>query len=247
MSIMNSINERKAARQTQRALRKDPNNIEALLQLATWLGTQKKPDLTQKRKVLHGILALEPGNSKARAMLFEMDCAEIGGDVSRLSVAVILTDPSSSNIAEQPLILRYSPVHQFLVYLLIAFTVAIGLSRVRNPQVLIAVGASLLLLIVLLWIVSVVVEISETGLRVSRVFGVARWEIAWRDIKAFNSHARGIKIITYKGNVVEISSQIIGYAAVLEILRQMRPDVFDPREVKKMAYVNVENEGIAYN
>jgi hypothetical protein len=234
MSWMNSNDKLKAARKVQQALRKNPNDIESLLQLAALLGSFKNPDLAQKRNVLNRILSLEPTHRQARAMLFEMDRAAMGVDPARLSAAVILSDPSKNNIAEKPLVLRYSPVHQILVYLLIFLTVLVGL-RVREPEVFAVFGAFLLFLMIPLWFVSLVIEISETELRISRLFGAARWEIPWREIKSFkpNPLGQGIKIITRDERVAEISSQIIGYSAIIEILRQMRPDLFDLTEAAR--------------
>ena len=231
---MNSTDKLKTNRQIQRALRKNPNDIDALLQVANMLGARQKPDLAQKRKVLHHILSLEPTHRKARTMLFEMDRAEIGGNPSRLSAAVILIDPSKNNIAEKPLILRYSLIHQILVYLFIVLTVLISL-RIRQPEVFAVFGVFLLFLLIPLWFVSVVVEITDTGLKVSHLFGAAHWEIPWTEIKAFKRDAlgKGIKIITHKGKITGISSQIIGYSAVVEILRQMQPDLFDLTDFTK--------------
>ena len=225
---MNSNDKLKAAKRVQQALRKDSNDIEALLQLATLLGSFKNPDLAQQRKVLNRIVSLEPTHQQARAMLFEMDRAAIGGNPSRLSAAVILTDPSQNNLVEKPLVLRYSLVHQITVYLLIFLTILIG-ARVREPEVFAVFGAFLLFLVIPLWFVSVVIEISDTELKVSRLFGIARWETPWREMKALklNALGQGIKIVTHDEKVVEISSRVIGYSAVIEILRQMRPDLFD--------------------
>jgi hypothetical protein len=233
MDAVNPIDKLNAAKRVQQRLRKDPNDIEALLQLAVMLGALKEPDLDQKRKVLHRVLSLEPASPRARQMLFEMDRAAIGGDVSRLSAAAILTDPLPSEVFEKPLILRYSIAHQLLVYLLIALTMFIGLSVARDPEVLAVVGAFLVFLLIPLWFVSVVIEIDNSGLNISRLFGIVRAEIAWNDIKEFKSSAmgQGVMIITHDGNVVEVSAQINGYPFIIEILRQRRPDLFRTADV----------------
>ena len=216
------------AKRVQQRLRKDPNDIEALLQLAAVLGTLKTTDVKEKRKVLQRVLTLEPANPKALQMLFEMDRAAIGGDPSRLSAAVILTDPATNPIPEKPLRLRYSIIHQVLVYALIAFGAFLMLSSLRKPEVLAIVAAFLVFLLIPLWFVSVVIEIGDTELNISRLFGVARTEILWKEIKEFKPHApgQGIQIITRDGRVAEISAQIMGYSSLIEILRQMRPDLF---------------------
>jgi hypothetical protein len=228
MDAVNPIDNLNAARQVQQALRKDPNDIESLLRLAAMLGALRKPDLDQKRKVLHRVLSLEPANPQARQMLFEMDRAAIGGDPSRLSSAVILTSQAAGNLGEKPLVLRYSLVHQLLVYLLIAFTMFIMLSSIQDGEVLAVFAAFLVFLLIPLWFVSAVIEINDTELKVSRLFGVARTEIPWSEIKEFKSGVlgQGMKVISLDGRVMEISSQTMGYSSVIEILRQMRPDLF---------------------
>jgi hypothetical protein len=239
MSITDTRKQRKAARRVQQALRKNPYDIDALLQQAVILGTCEKPALDQKRKVLRRILSLEPGNRTARRMLLEMDRAEIGGDASRLSLAMILTD-SSADFAEPPLLLRYSIVHQLLVYLFIAATVFIGLSSARQAEDFVIIGALLLFLLIPLWFVSAVIEISNTGLNVCRLFGIVRSEIPWREIRDCKPTAwgKGIRIITRTGKTVEVSAQVNGYPFILEILQQMRPDLLQVTEVsetRKMA------------
>ena len=225
MSITASMNQRKAAKRIRQALRKNPYDTEALFQLAYILGTLDKPDLPRKRQILHRILNLEPAHRQASQLLFEMDRAAIGGDPSRLSTAVILTDPSSNDVPEQPLILRYSIVHQILVYLFLACTGLAGLSVVRDVRVLVVFGAFLM---VPLWFVSAVIEISNSGLHISRLFGMAHTEIRWNEIRECNRTVlgQGIKITTLRGKSIKVSAQIQGFPFILDILQQMRPDLF---------------------
>ena len=226
MNITDSLKQHKSTRQVQKALRKDPNDIRSLLTLAAMLGELPKPDLGQKRQVLHRVLSLEPANPTARAMLFAMDRAEIGGDVSRLSLAVILTEPSSSNVPATSLVLRYSLVHQILVYLFVAGTVFASLSALRDAVVLTAIAVFLL---IPLWFVSAVIEIRDTGLNVSRLFGLVHSEIAWNDIRECRPTimGRGIRIISCEWKTLEVSAQVLGYPFILDILCQMRPDLFE--------------------
>jgi hypothetical protein len=225
MSITASMNQRKAAKRIQQALRKNPYDTEALLQLAYILGTLDKPDLPRKRQILHHILNLEPAHRQASQMLFEMDRTAIGGDYSRLSAAVILTDPSANDLPEQPLILRYSIVHQILVYLFLACAGLAGLSVVRDVRVLVVVVAFLM---IPLWFVSAVIEISNSGLHISRLFGMAHTEIRWNEIRECNRPVlgQGITITTHRGKSIEVSAQIQGFPFILDILQQMRPDLF---------------------
>jgi hypothetical protein len=209
------------ARRIQKALQKDPYSVAALQALADLPGV----DPNEKRGVLHRILYLEPGNSQARTMLLDMDRAEIGGDISRLSQAVILTHPSSRHVPAPPLILRYSFVHQILVYLFILCTVIASISTVRQPLMLAALAAFLL---IPLWFISAVIEISDAGLRVFRLFGIVRSRMMWREIKEWRPTflGHGIRILSGTGKALEVSSQIHGYPFILDILRQMRPDLF---------------------
>jgi hypothetical protein len=221
MSITNTLTQWITVKRIQKALRRDPYSVELLLELADRL----KADPEETRRVLHRILSLEPGNRQAGARLLDLDRAEIGGDTSRLSQAVILTRPSSSDFPAPPLVLRYSFVHQILVYLFILCAVVAGLSTVREPLVLAALSAFLL---IPLWFISAVIEIGDAGLRVFRLFGLVRSRILWREIRewrpAFLGH--GIRILGRTGKSLEVSSQIHGYPFILDILRQMRPDLF---------------------
>ena len=236
MSITDTRKQRKAARRTQQALKKNPYDTEALLQLAYSLGSSDKPDLSQKRQVLHRILYLEPANQQARQMLFELDRATIGGNRARLSAAIILPDPSSNELPERTLILRYSLVHQLLVYLFIAGTVFAGLSLARDAEGWAVVGALLLFLLIPLWFVSVVIELSSTGLKISRLFGLACWNVSWREIRECmpTLFGQGIRVIASTGKVAEVSAQVNGYAFILDILHQMRPDLFRGTDVARI-------------
>jgi hypothetical protein len=221
MSITNTLTQWVTVRRIQKALRKNPYNVELLLELADRL----KADPEETRRVLHRILTLEPGHRQARVALLDLDRAEIGGDISRLSQAVILAMHSSSAFPAPPLVLRYSFVHQILVYLFILCTAIAGLSTVREPLVLAALSA---LLLVPLWFISAVIEIGDAGLRVFRLFGLVRSRILWREIREWKPTflGHGIRILSRTGKALEVSSQIHGYPFILDILRQMRPDLF---------------------
>jgi hypothetical protein len=234
MNIIDSMKQHRAAKQTQKALRKNPYDTEALLRLAAVLGTLKKPDLPRKRQVLHRILRLEPAHRQARRMLFEMDSAAIGIEPSRLSAAVILLDPSASDFSEPPLLLRYSIVLQLLIYGCIAGLAVFSLIFARETG---GFALCATLMMIPLWFISVAVEISSTGLSVSRLFGLVHTEIPWSDIREFRSIAlgQGIKIITHAGKAVNISIHIQGYPFLVDILYQRRPDLFPGAEASKPA------------
>jgi hypothetical protein len=158
-------------------------------------------------------------------MLFEMDRATIGGNPSRLSQAVILHPPVSRELPEAPLTLQYSIVRQILVYLLVACIAGIGW-RMDPDVASLTVGGAFL--IISLWFVSATIEIDDSGLTVSRLFGIVRSEILWSEMREIRPilFGQGTKIINHQGKTVEISARIHGYPFLLDILRQRRPDVF---------------------
>ena len=231
MSITAPTNQHKVPKHIQRALQKNPNDIHALLQVAVTLDSLGPFDRDHKRKLLRRILSLDPANHEARQMLFELDRATIGGNPARLSAAVILNTPSPAELSETPLTLRYCIVHQFLVYFSMALTAFAGLSLVRDAEILALLGGFFLSLLVPLWYVSGVVEIESAGFHISHLFGIIHTEIPWREVRECRPHAFGVKLITRHREVVDVSSQVYGYAFILDILRQMRPDLFEITEV----------------
>lgn len=232
MRITAATNPPKVPKHLRRALQKNPNDIHALLQVAVALDSLKPSDRDQKRKLLRRILSLEPASQEARQMLFELDRAVIGGNPARLSAAVILTTPSAAALSEPPLTLRYSIVYQFLVYFSMALAAFAGLSLTYNPEIFALIGGFFLSLLVPLWYVSAVIEIDDTGLHISHLFGIVQTAIPWSEVRECRPHAFGIKLITRHREVVDVSSQVYGYAFILDILRQMRPDLFTISEVE---------------
>jgi hypothetical protein len=233
MRITAATNPPKVPKHLQRALQKNPNDIDALLQVAVALDSLKPSDRDHKRKLLRRILSLEPANQEARQMLFDLDRAAIGGNPARLSAAVILTTPSSTELSEPPLTLRYSIVHQCLVYFSMTLAAFAGLSLAYNPEIFALIGGFFLSLLVPLWYVSAVIEIDDTGLHVSRLYGLVRSEIRWSDVKECKSHVFGVKLITRHREVVDVSAQVYGYVFILDILHQMRPDLFENAKFTK--------------
>src|SRR6266511_3409152 len=230
MNAVDSIKKLNEAKRVQQTLRKDPDNIAALLELATLAGTLKEPDDERKRTILNRVLSLDPINKAAREMLLEMDRAEMGGVHVQTMTPIIPIERSQNDPLENPLVFRYSIWLQFLLYLLIAFTgyVSWQILQTGNAEVLLVIGPFLLFLIIPLWFISAVVEVSGSGIRFSRLFGIAHLEFSWDEMKDFRPNAlgQGIKILTKEGQLAEISAQISGYSAIVEILRHKRPDLF---------------------
>jgi hypothetical protein len=230
MNAVNPIDELKEAKRLQQALRKNPNDITSLLKIAAKLKNQEL-----KRKMLNRVLTLDPVNRAARDMLLEMDRAEMNGEVSQSSHASISTIPNTAATGslEEPqeklLVLSYSIVHQTIIFALMAISFVLCLTALDNPEALLVFGIFFLLLIIPLWFVSAVVEASRTGIRISRLFGLSRQEIAWGEIVTIhpNRMGQGLKLSTAEGRSVNISSQLHGYPALVEILSRIRPDLFN--------------------
>jgi len=234
MDAANPIDNLNDAKRVQQALRKNPNDIESLLWLAAMLGALTKPELDQKRKVLQRVLSLEPANHKARQMLLEMDRAAIGGDVSRLSAAVILTPQPAIELSEKSLKLRYSIIHQILIYPCLAFCLLLMFMAFGEWDVFVVFAAFSLALLIPVWFVSAVLEISHSGLSLSRLFGVYRRDVEWNEIEGIEPApmGAGMKLTARDGRSLTISSQINAYSSIVEILRNAHPNLFDVSETK---------------
>jgi hypothetical protein len=111
-----------------------------------------------------------------------------------------------------------------------ACTVIASLAITRDLAVLTAVTAFLFMV---LWFVSVVVELSDSSLHIARLFGMVRSEIPWREVRGVKPAAlgQGIRITHHQGKTVVISAHINGYPFILDILQQKRPDLFPRTEV----------------
>jgi hypothetical protein len=70
------------------------------------------------------------------------------------------------------------------------------------------------------------VEVRQAGIRSSSLLGSS--EIKWDEIARIKPNAmkRKLELISNTGRSVKVSTQVKGYAAVVELLRQKRPDLF---------------------
>jgi hypothetical protein len=70
------------------------------------------------------------------------------------------------------------------------------------------------------------VEVSEAGIRTSSLLGKA--EIKWNDIAGMKPNAmrQKLELVSNTGKTVKVSTQVKGYALLIELLRQKRPDLF---------------------
>lgn len=231
------------------ALNTDPKDIDALLLLATMV---EEP--TRKRQVLNRILSVVPTHKAAREMMLELDRAEMGG--YRLSperdqavdakpvpppspvfsestrhepqtAATTKPAPTPPPRAEKPLVFRPSTVWVIFLYLFTTLFCCAGLLAARQS---LGSGLSSLLVALLFGLgalsLSFKIEVKESGIRSSTLLGSS--EIQWNDIASIksNSMSNKLELVSNKGKSVKISTQVKGYPAVIEILRQKRPDLF---------------------
>jgi len=136
--------------------------------------------------------------------------------------------PVSKPRAEKPQVFKYSTVTRILIYILaVVFLCSFLLALQDVNLLLLPCGASFLILPAV-WIVSGQVEISEKGIRASRLFGLVGSEISWNEIARIksNSMQRNLELVTKKGNSVKVTTQVVGYPTIVDTLRQKRPDLF---------------------
>jgi len=233
---MKAIDKFNTAKRLQKILKKDPHNIPALLELAALHEELKEPDAEAKRKVLQVVLSLDPVNERARQMLREMDRAKIHGGSSQPAAPTspAVTVSSVIDPLAAPLVSRYSILHQFLVYPLLAIAAWLMLQSVGDWEVFIVFAVCSLLLLIPLWFITAVVQVSSASIQLSRLYGVYRREIEWAEIDKVKPAAMGVgmKISAVDGRSLTISSQMSRYPAIVEILWKMRPDLFEVTEAK---------------
>ncbi|HEX6034990.1 MAG TPA: hypothetical protein VFY83_11165, partial [Anaerolineales bacterium] len=129
---------------------------------------------------------------------------------------------------ERPLVFAYSGPVLILLYLLTALSLCGGVLFLAAGNVPDSVRCFVPALFMGLFALSVTskVVVSETGIRSSNLLSSA--EIQWNDIASIkpNSSKRKLNLVSKKGKSVNISTQVKDYHALIEILRQKRPDLF---------------------
>ena len=252
----------KAIELIKQILSSNPNDIEALLVLAHILD-----EPIRKRQILNRVLSLAPTNKPAREMLLEMDRAEMSAyrpplKPAPLSVAEHQLQPAaavqqdsssyplkpSSPAAEKPLVFRPSVVWLVILYLFTAFFCCGGI-LVLNQSIgtsFVALAAALLFGLTALSLSSKI-EVTGAGIRSSTLLGSS--QIKWDDIARIksNSMRKKLELVSNKGKSVSISTQVNGYPAVVEILRQKRPDLFGEARLSSSPAVSSaqENEPVS--
>ena len=233
MTLANSFSQLILAKRVQQKLRTNPNDIDSLVLLAGLV----KEDPALKRKIVDRILTLDPMNKAARSMLLELDRAEMfsGAIQSTHAVPIVpsaahVSTPSSNTQLEKPLVSRYSIVHQIVVYPVLAFFLLPMILAIPSMDANAIPGFMIffLMLVIPVWFISAVAEVSSSGISLSRLFGIYRREIEWKDIRTVkpNLMGVGIKLTTEAGTAIRLSSQLHGYARIVEILQERRPDLF---------------------
>jgi hypothetical protein len=234
MSLSTSIAQLIEVKQVQQKLKTNPDDVASLVKLASMF---EKEDQALKRKVIDRILILEPANKAAREMLLELDRAEMfSGTVQAVPADPIVPSPaipsapSTKLNLEKPLVSRYSIIHQILVYPAVAIFLLPVILGIPTMEAKVIPGFIIffLLLMIPVWFVSAVAEVSNDGIKLSRMFGLYRREIEWKDIQSVKPNLMGVgmKLTPAEGRSIPLSSQLHGYARIVEILQGMRPDLF---------------------
>ncbi|MGE5641609.1 MAG: hypothetical protein ACM3Y8_01240 [Byssovorax cruenta] len=215
----------------------NPNDIDALLAFASLI---EEP--TRKRQVLNRVLSLEATNKTAREAMLELDRAELNSYRAQPSSAPVSKpesqatasnrSPSSpiskgSAFADKPMVFRYSTGWLAVLYVFTSIFCCAGLLLASQdlgdsfPSLMMALLFGLTALSV-----SSKVEVKETGIRTSSLLKSA--EIQWNEIASIKPNAmqKKLELISNTGHSVKVSTQVKGYAAIVELLRQKRPDLF---------------------
>ena len=140
--------------------------------------------------------------------------------------------PAAKPRAEKPHVFKYSIVTRIATFIAAAVFACFGLVMLAGSQdvaaMLLPCGLSLLTLPAV-WMVSAQVEVSEAGIRMSRLFGLVPGpQAGWNDIASIksNSMQNNLELVTKKGGKVKVTTQVKGYPVIVETLRQKRPDLF---------------------
>lgn len=219
-------------------LSSNPNNIDALLAFASMVD-----EPTRKRQILNRVLSLDAANKTARETMLELDRAEIHSFRSQPISTPVSKVPSQPNPSasspnsypqpltastDKPMVFRSSTGWLAVLYVVTTIFCCLGLLVASQD-----LGDSLpSLMLALLFGVSALslsskVEVRDTDIRTSSLLGSA--EIKWDEITSLKPNAmqRKLELISNTGKSVKVSTQVKGYAAVIELLRQKRPDLFN--------------------
>lgn len=163
-------------------------------------------------------------------MLLELDRGELQTGYFQVAAepVVPIAPPAMKAPLEETLISRYSIIHQGLVYLLVGFSLLFVLQAFGDWVVFGCFAGGFLFLLIPVWFVSAVVTMTPSGISMTRLFGLYRREAAWSEIESVEPGPLGVglDLKLAGGRWLAISSQMSRYAAIVEILRGSRPDLF---------------------
>lgn len=233
---------RKALEFIKQALNSNPNDIDALLMLATMVDESMR-----KRQVLNHVLSLDATNKAAREMMLEMDRAEINADgkhspgisipksqpvsETRHASQDSISNQTSTTFFDKPRIFRYPAGCMAILYV---FTVisccgtlwfAVFDWSYSFAFLVLFLGMTLTLGYFLVT-ASSKVETDGKGIRVASWFRTI--EMKWDEII-------DLKIDSLRGNLIlrsnigesaKISTNIQGYRTIMEILQEKLPNLY---------------------
>ena len=232
----------KAGELIEQALHANPNDIEALLILATIVDQSPL-----KRQILNRVLSLDATNKAAREMMLEMDRAEINSyrssstgdsasqaqsqlDASRSSQSSLPHKGSTISL-DKPMQFRYPSALMAILYV---FTTLSCCGSLWFATINITFSFPFLALFIAMTLVlginsltvSCRVEANEKVIRVSSLLRSV--EMDWSEIAniKFDPLRRNLELSSTIGQLVTISTEMGGYKTIIEILRQKRSDLF---------------------
>lgn len=130
-------------------------------------------------------------------------------------------------IIQKPLVFKFPLFWRILMYSFVAFFGCVGLLVALQNIVnsLPFLGLAVLMVLIAMAF-SPSVEISEAAIRASGMFSDSA--IRWDEITEMKSAPmkRSLELSGKDGKVVNVSTQVSGYARIVEIIRQRRPDLF---------------------
>jgi len=133
---------------------------------------------------------------------------------------------SSKPRAEKPTVFKYSTVSRIATYIIAVLFGCSFLLALQDVSLLLIPCGAFFLILPAVWIVSKQVEVSSKGIRASQLFGLLGSEVSWNEIAGIQSKGNHVVLTTKKGQAVKVTTQVVGYPAIVETLRQKRPDLF---------------------
>lgn len=130
---------------------------------------------------------------------------------------------------EKPQVFRYPIYILAATYLIVFVFGCFSVLAIQETTAFLLSCGLFLLTLLSVWIVSAKVEVGESGITTSRLFGLNKAQVKWAEIASVNSKAMGqvLELVTKKGSSVKVTSQVSGYSTIVGILRERRPDLFN--------------------